>query len=155
MCSRVIDQESCTVSPQAETVIPEQYGRGQIGYYWWSKTKIARPLHIGSVILVARCLIDLQKQVLTVRVFNPTQHICRIGRGTDLTSCAYLAGASFQRHSVVWTAVLYMPVTVVWKKCITVELWTINATWGTIIGIHCVNENDLERTGLVKGRIQT
>ena len=81
-CSRVIAQESRTVAPQAEAVIPGQLA-GNIGEARWAiivdqGPELQGSLNGGGGLLVARCLVNLEKQVLPVRFFNPTQYSYRV-----------------------------------------------------------------------------
>ena len=38
-------------------------------------------------LLVGRCLVDLEKEVVPVRVLNPSPHVYQVARGTSITSC--------------------------------------------------------------------
>ena len=84
-CSRVIAKESCIVAAQSEAIIPGQLVDNSRHVRW--------AIVGGNIpqqpkgLLIGRCLVDLEKPVLPVRVLNPARHTYRVAKGTELASC--------------------------------------------------------------------
>jgi hypothetical protein len=88
-CCRVIAKESCTVEPWTEAIVPGQViSRGQSR--WGVLGDNTSRIEFG--LLVGRCLIDLEKDTVPVRVLNPSSEEYRVQKGADISHCEPVAG---------------------------------------------------------------
>ena len=88
-CCRVIAKESCTVEPWTEAIVP-----GQVISRVQSRWGVLgdNTSQIESGLLVGRCLIDLEKDTVPVRVLNPSSQEYRVQKGADISHCEPVAG---------------------------------------------------------------
>ena len=83
-CSWVIAKESCIVAAQFEAIIPGQLVDNRHVRWAIVGGNIQRR---PKGLLVVRCLVDMEKQVLPVGVLNPARHTYRVAKRTELASC--------------------------------------------------------------------
>ena len=85
-CCKVVLAEHVQLPPRSEMVIPVKMEGAKADYQWGLLEQSTAPTRVDDV-LVARTLVNIQKEPVPLRVVNLSRHQRMIKKGTELACC--------------------------------------------------------------------